>query len=70
MPGLAAEPGCRSTSAPGLFVELEKQAAGPNNRSHSWSGIPSSVWVALLRQHLLPHVFLLTFPGKLTVNRT
>lgn len=49
-----------------LFVELEKQAAGPNNRSHSWSGVLSSVWVALLRQHLLPHVFLLAFPGKLT----
>lgn len=66
---LAAGPGCGSTSAPGLFVELEKQAAGPNNRSHSWSGVPSSVWVALLRQHLLPHVFLLAFPGKLLTAR-
>lgn len=33
----------------GLFVELEQQAAGPNHRSHSWSSIPGSVWVALIR---------------------
>lgn len=32
----------------GLFVELEQQAAGPNHCSHSWSSIPSSVWVALI----------------------
>lgn len=46
------------------------EAAGLHNCSHSWSGVLSSVWVALLHQHLLPHVFFLAFPGKLTVNRT